>query len=311
VNDIRHASNLYSTTDSLLEDVACDLCGSRDHERRFRDGGFWIVRCCECDLFYVNPRPNVALQTANVAYGNHFGDAVISAPDHLAGELVIVSEMRWWLDELGRRAPKGRFLDIGCGTGTLLVEAARQGWQPIGIELNQARADLAEQRVNGPIHRQPIEILQLERESFAVISLVNVFSHLTAPAKTFRILGTLLQPGGVLFVKTGVLGRDTRKEHSRDWSVPDHLYFNGPNTLDRYLALAGTESIWCDERPVAAETYQRSAFEMPGRSRLRNLIKRVVLAIPGAHWSLFQFMVKVRHRDNPCRTGVVMGRKKL
>jgi hypothetical protein len=93
--------------------------------------------------------------------------------------------------------------------------------------------------------------------------------------------------------------------------VPDHLYFNGSNTLERYLALAGTEPTWHDERPVAAETYRRSAFEMPGRSRLRNLTKRVVLAIPGAHWSLFQFMVKVRHRDNPCRTVVVMGRKKL
>jgi hypothetical protein len=191
-----------------------------------------------------------------------------------------------------------------------LVEAAQHGWQPVGIELNQARADLAEQRINGPIHRRPIEVLQLEPESFSVISLINVFSHLTAPAKTFCLLGTLLQPGGVLLVKTGVLGRDVLKEHCRDWGVPEHLYFNGPNTLNRYLALAGTESIWRQERPVAAEIYQRSAFEMPGRSRLRNLIKRAVLTIPGAHWSLFQFMVKVRHRDNPCQTVVVMGRKK-
>lgn len=222
----------------------------------------------------------------------------------------MVPEMRWWLDELDRRAPKGRFLDVGCGTGTLLAEAARRGWQPVGIELNQARADLAAQRTDAPIHRQPVEILQLERASFAVISLVNVFSHFAAPSKTFRILGTLLKPGGVLFVKTGVLGRHARKEHCRDWSVPDHLYFNGPGTLDRYLELAGTEPVWRDEKPVAVEIYQRSSFEKPGRSRLRNLIKRAVLAIPGAHWGLFQFMVEVRHRNNPCRTVVVMGRRR-
>ena len=89
-------------------------------------------------------------------------------------------------------APPGRWLDIGCGTGTLLRVAEEHGIAIDGIELMPARRDVARQQTSARIYEQPLEDLRLPDASYAAVFMVNVFSHLFSPSATFAEIRRIL-----------------------------------------------------------------------------------------------------------------------
>lgn len=75
----------------MLEYVACDYCGSHEHELMYRKLGvaipiiFNIVKCKHCGLFFTNPRPPIELTPSiyNSAYyaGNGLDSAFVGSSD--------------------------------------------------------------------------------------------------------------------------------------------------------------------------------------------------------------------------------------
>jgi SAM-dependent methyltransferase len=130
---------------------------------------------------------------------------VCSAEVHLEGELTQQQRFQGLVDTTRRFAPSGK-CDIGCGTGTFIHRAQTSGIVCEGIELTPERRSLARKHTGATVYDRPLELLNLTPESFAAVTLVNVFSHLTCPTETFSHIHRVLARGGVMMMHTGEIG---------------------------------------------------------------------------------------------------------
>ena len=160
-----------------------------------------------------------------------------------------------------------RWLDIGCGTGTLLRAAANRHWEATGTEVAPAAVDnLLAQGFDvlvGETHE-----LNLPPGHFDVVSLIEVIEHVHDPEAVLSDAARALRPGGALYVTTphgrGLSARLLRIR----WGAiapPEHLQLFSVRGLRSILGRAGLQprSI----RTTAVNPYEIAAALRPGRPR--------------------------------------------
>ncbi len=91
---------------------------------------------------------------------------------------------------------KGRFLDIGAGTGEFLSVAKNDGWQTIGVEPSDRAKSIAKSKGVSFVE----ETGELENHSFDVISMWHVLEHVPDLDKQIKELKRLLKPTGTLII---------------------------------------------------------------------------------------------------------------
>jgi len=130
-----------------------------------------------------------------------------------------------------RLRPGERFLDIGCGWGSLLLHAAQHyGVEAVGITLSQLQAELANARIRqtGLAERCRVEVRDYRDlntpERYDKIASIGMFEHLGEGQLPtyFRQVWRLLRSGGV-FLNHGIASSATRPVH------------DGPSFTDRYV----------------------------------------------------------------------------
>lgn len=124
-----------------------------------------------------------------------------------------------------------RFLDIGCGWGSLVMYAAENyGVDAFGITLSEPQAELAKERIRrlGLENRCRVEVCDyrevLGESRFDKLASVGMFEHvgISHLQEYFDRAWRLLRPGGV-FLNHGIAG-------SLSEPFPD-----GPSFVDRYV----------------------------------------------------------------------------
>ena len=163
----------------------------------------WIHRCEACDFNFRRfdrPRPEVVKHFLVAPYSN------------------ITFEERWLrsragfyrylLGLLGKPAKDGALLDVGCAFGHFLNCAAEVGYEPFGVEVSEAMAELTRSRCPYPVSVRPIHDLQLPRDLFDAITFVDSFYYFEDPLSTLRQARRLLRRGGRLLIR--VTNRNTR-----------------------------------------------------------------------------------------------------
>jgi len=129
-------------------------------------------------------------------------------------------------------------LDFGSGIGSLGLLMARHGLSMTLAEINPRLNDYARWRFDRRgLKAQFLDLpasgaltdVSLVRESFDLISAVDVFEHLPDPRAALAALSAALRPGGALFIHL---------PSAPDPARPMHLWHN-PAVLLRHLAPAG------------------------------------------------------------------------
>lgn len=239
-----------------MEHVACDLCGADNAETLHvlpemafgLPGEFPIVRCRQCRLIYVTPRPSQA--EIGRYYPSGYGPYKRAIEDEDWGVL------RW----LRRRKLKvrlrhvrqitglqqGRLLDVGCATGLFPHEAELQGWQAEGIETNPGAVKYARDRFDLAIHQGALTALDLPESHYDVITFQDVIEHTFSPSSVLRKTYRLLRPGGwVILTIPNIESWDALLfgPYWNGFDVPRHLYAFSWSVMERMLEATDFESV--------------------------------------------------------------------
>lgn len=235
-----------------MEFVNCALCGADDAQPclLLRDlssglpGQFKLVRCRQCGLRYLNPRPLPAEM------------ADYYPQDYRPYKRAIADErwalMRWMRKRnilrrrqaAERHAPRipGHVLDVGCSTGIFLAEMQSAGWQGTGIEMKGSAAAYARERFGLEVVDGTLEQASLPAHTFDVITFWDVLEHTHDPLAALRQAHSLLRPGGIVVATVPNYHSLDRKLFGAAWigfDAPRHLTVFAPGTLQCMFERAG------------------------------------------------------------------------
>jgi SAM-dependent methyltransferase len=146
-----------------------------------------------------------------------------------------------------------RFLDIGCGCGTLMQKVQQRlqsrGHEaiPVGIEVSKQLASIAQEKIaefGGKVLVQgSIDgVAELETGSVDLVIMSSFLEHEFQPLSLFRELRRVLDPDGSIVLKVPNFASWNRIVRGRKWSgfrYPDHVSYFTPQTL---AALAKEQS---------------------------------------------------------------------
>src|SRR5438128_12282827 len=93
------------------------------------------VRCMQCRLVRTLPYPSFD-------YYDNKGYAL----GYTGRERLFARFGQEFMSFIGQYAPGPQMLEVGCGMGFLLEEAARRGFVPQGLEVNRWEVELAQAR---------------------------------------------------------------------------------------------------------------------------------------------------------------------
>lgn len=258
---------------------ACPLCHSTSTARAFSDSGCELRVCCVCELFFVHPYPRVTEQHKRVSSGEFPGIELLDCARRYEGERLYYDRH---FDLIAREsAGAASILDVGCGTGNLLERfASRRNCYRLGVELNPYAARIARATARCEVLELPFESFRSTRK-FDVITMINVFSHISSFGGMFLSLRAALAPNGRVILRTTEMSRNVSRWNQVHWGIPDDVHFLGLNTLDYLCKTYGFIVANHVRVPYEYELFRPSRWQQMGRSRWHNVVKRTAVRMPG------------------------------
>ncbi|NOQ21536.1 MAG: methyltransferase domain-containing protein [Candidatus Aegiribacteria sp.] len=235
------------------EKTDCILCGS-NFSRLLSVQKTWpVVRCSECGLVYLSERP-VEKALTDMYSRAYYEDGDVGYRGYLQTfEKYHDTFMKIFSGrhrDLLHHARGRRLLEVGCAYGFLLDYLDRRGWDVQGVEISPLSSEYARDILGLDVYTGSVESADLEEHSYDVILLLDVLEHLHRPSDILRRIRKLLSPDGILVVQcpwelyhweeiAEAILRGKRPGTIEPDSIPAHLYFFQPRTLDAVLKNAG------------------------------------------------------------------------
>ena len=217
--------------------IHCPLCETdrtkllfrrKDFTHRVSEDEFCVVRCRNCSLVYINPRPTE--EEIHLYYPEEFYDT------HLTAECLMREKERQLAlkYEFVKDLPPGRLLDIGCMKGEFMYFMQQRGWKVCGMDFSTTPPNV----FGLDIFYGDLESAGYLPESFDLITLWAVLEHVYYPKKMLATVHRLLKRGGkvVLLVTNfkSLPGRFMRQD-----DIPRHMTMFTKRTLGNMLRHTG------------------------------------------------------------------------
>lgn len=278
----------------------CPYCQSRSRNVVFQDVQDWSFHCApgvwtywgcsSCESLYLSPRPTAAsIGAAYAHYYTHVDGQSSSLLQRLktrvrnecfsqtlkadiGPRLHLPVLMGGVVDRISRRivmpfgavelasGPRGRFLDVGCGSGQMVKLAGQLGWDAMGLEMDPLAVKTARQGGLN-IQQGTSEQLVNYEGQFDAILCSHVLEHVHEPLAMLSQLKQALRPGGLLLMTLPNALSALRRHFGPDWrglEAPRHLAIPSEPELVSLLGALGFSVIsQADNRlETAAESFR-------------------------------------------------------
>ena len=210
---------------------------------------------CPCGMVF-QPEPDPAL--LNKFWEHHdYNDPALYGPRRAPSFRNLVRSVESLL-------PRGRWLDIGCGSGYLLAEVVKNGWQGFGIDLSLTAVEIAKgeglQVVCGRFpHDAPTG-------PFDVISMIYALEYFEDSRSMLAECRARLMPGGLLALQLKNISfwqyaeRWCRTKNGI-WCPPDIRSYS-VKTIVKLLHLAGFERVITTPAELPGRRLSNAAFRL-------------------------------------------------
>lgn len=228
----------------------CNICGSKKYKVIFKKSGRpktkyfisddsygihpQIVQCVDCELVYCYPRESEKKIVDRYA---QFVDETYEKerPARKQNQAKIIRTIE------GLIKKKGKILDVGAATGTLVEAAKDLGWKSYGIEPSRWAVDYAKKKYHLNMFKGTINKNKFKKNSFDAVTLIDVIEHVDSPRDLLIMVRKILTSDGIVVLVTP----DYRSLFSKIlgekwWHIrPDHIYYFSHKTLNLLVESLG------------------------------------------------------------------------
>lgn len=186
----------------------CLLCGAKNRKRLAEIPQSTLYECATCGLLHLDPC--LSPEAMSKAYASNesltalhsFHEGYYDYGD-LKQKSQTLADFNQALERLERlNRGKGRLLDVGAGNGFFMAAAKARGWEVEGCDTSRQNVNLAREKFGLTVHQGTLATLELEKESYDVISFWDVIEHFPNPHAPLHRAKQLLKTGG--FILAGV-----------------------------------------------------------------------------------------------------------
>ena len=256
--------------------VSCNLCEKDEFVPVFSDPktGYGHGYCGNCGLIYVNPRMDAKKRgefysTYSQKYPDKFLKDINNPYRKIANKRAEIFST--FIREYNY-CPTS-FLEVGCSYGFFLSELDKQKLDINlqGIEPSSVEGDFAKNILGlRNIYHGSAEDFGMLGKRFDVIALFHVLEHVGDPMCVLRLLHTLLNPDGLIWVEVPdaeqLNGDLIEFQHVISCQ---HLYEFSPNTLNQMLLSVGFEKVVLEDAPLCSflQCNQRAIYRKENKKK--------------------------------------------
>ncbi len=210
-------------------------------------GKFTLVKCCECGLVYLRPRPS---KEAIAAYypDDYLGFRSSSQSEGtlLAGLDAVLSR-RKRCGVVLRYKKRGKLVDVGCATGNFLFDMrSYPGWEVYGVEVNHKASLHCREHLGIDVITGDLLQARFKSASVDVVTFWDVLEHIHNPRDVLDECNRILVDKGILLVTVPNLNSIDASIFGDSWAgldFPRHLYVFSRDTIEKLLNQSGFEVV--------------------------------------------------------------------
>ena len=227
-----NAGKQTNTEELQWEKISCPVCDGNSFENLFKKNNEQFVRCNNCSLVLINPRPLVThvLDTYDDDYSQIYANK--------AGKKL--KRIKRWVDRVIKtRGNNGNWLDIGCSVGFVAKVANESGFEAYGVDVQDWGIKYGKTQLG----LRQLSCGQLEDQKyndnfFDVISMYDVIEHVPNLDTFMPELKRILAKDGLIDIITPDIGHWRTPKNLSTWNEikpSEHLYYFSKNTLSMLL----------------------------------------------------------------------------
>lgn len=237
-----------------MEYINCILCKEdntetiltvKDFRYKTSDETFTIVRCKKCKLVYLNPRPSK--DTISKYYPDNYRTRKMLKTELIESKIKTFRTKRkalffknpWYLEF----PPGTNVMDIGCGSGELLLRLKELSCNPYGIDIDDTASKFLREVMSLLVITWDIDNgIPFTDDFFDVIIMRHSLEHVYNPVHVLHEIRRALKPGGLLLIGVPNIDSFVSKITGIYWGdldVPRHLFHFSPHTISILLINTG------------------------------------------------------------------------
>ena len=202
----------------------CLICRSSRFIQSHKIGEYQCLRCLNCDLEFLSPLPSEKV-LSEIYSSDYYHCWQRNASLQLVDELK-KRTFENYLKNICKYRVGGKFLDVGCATGSMLSAAKKRGFDVYGLDINPKAIEYCRSITINVVQGELIH-QSYPSDFFDVIILSDVLEHIIDVTSFISELKRILKTNGILFVVVPNTRSITRRILGTNWPhyKIEHLYY--------------------------------------------------------------------------------------